>query len=723
MKKVYSPINYGTRASMSKRSNTPGGRYNPNSHSGINGGGYRRPNYYNRRPSDNQQRRGNPGYRTPPPGPGHRSRRNMTPGGGGRPRPAPYTRAYTPSQIRPQPVYTRGAIGHTAAGGEFRNIGSEMTPKPPLPAQINTKLSPSVVQGPAQMILPEDIPLSFSNETGFNVFDNPCWQAVNQTNSNQSSHLLNNKKRTEYKFKNRNAHGRYTASNLPKNKFTFGQNQQALTNPYPEWSQKEDTNLDANQTTPSQIDILQKCLEINITHGFDPIKALNSRQTPPLLINIKEVNFDHIGTQLEFKVDLVCVIDVSGSMPGQKLENVKDTMKRMLRFLKLGHRLAIILFSDQAQTYMNFKLVNNTNIGRIIGSIEAISSTKGTNIAAGVHEAQKLLGKRRDDSNPGFVLLLSDGRHNEGPINVDMLYRDDLMRTKCQYTLTSFGYGEDHSAQLMQDMAEEKGGDYHFINEIEKVEGYFSESWAKVTRILGQNMRVSVMVKAKSQIGTVKFLRVYGPCWNAMNHDYETNLEIGSFYPGFDKNFLCLLNITQIFYERPQNYPRDAQPLVIEVEIGEVELLIDTPDRHPTTLAFRKPMMLKVLPANSTRPVSMSQQVDEHLMKEWGAEALQEAEKYIEREQYKKAILVLDAFEGELASRNFKGKKLFACLKKQVEERRRVADGKNQGVNNTYQNLDYTKKGKGRYVKEEVVPFWGNGVPQNTQMAGMRSKY
>lgn len=43
-------------------------------------------------------------------------------------------------------------------------------------------------------------------------------------------------------------------------------------------------------------------------------------------------------------VDLICVIDVSGSMMGEKIELVRSTMKYLLEALTPADRLSIITF-------------------------------------------------------------------------------------------------------------------------------------------------------------------------------------------------------------------------------------------------------------------------------------------------------------------------------------------------------------------------------------------
>lgn len=57
-------------------------------------------------------------------------------------------------------------------------------------------------------------------------------------------------------------------------------------------------------------------------------------------------------------VDLICVIDNSGSMIGEKIALVKETMKFLLETLTPSDRLSIITFNSHSQRLCGLKVVN-----------------------------------------------------------------------------------------------------------------------------------------------------------------------------------------------------------------------------------------------------------------------------------------------------------------------------------------------------------------------------
>ncbi|WP_182914723.1 VWA domain-containing protein, partial [Paenibacillus thiaminolyticus] len=110
--------------------------------------------------------------------------------------------------------------------------------------------------------------------------------------------------------------------------------------------------------------------------------------------------------------DIVLVIDKSGSMtqePNQnRLPKAKDAAKKFVDNLLIEDsetRIAVVTFNKTSEKVSDFKgLDQKTQLKRDIDNIEA---TGGTNIQAGLREAQELL--KASHANNKVIVLLSDG--------------------------------------------------------------------------------------------------------------------------------------------------------------------------------------------------------------------------------------------------------------------------------------------------------------------------
>ena len=83
-------------------------------------------------------------------------------------------------------------------------------------------------------------------------------------------------------------------------------------------------------------------------------------------------------------VDLICVIDVSGSMCGEKIYQVRESLKILISLMEEKDRLCLILFDDEAENYFNLEFLTKKNKEILEEKINQIDSRGGTNILSGL---------------------------------------------------------------------------------------------------------------------------------------------------------------------------------------------------------------------------------------------------------------------------------------------------------------------------------------------------
>ena len=148
-------------------------------------------------------------------------------------------------------------------------------------------------------------------------------------------------------------------------------------------------------------------------------------------------------------VDLICVIDNSGSMSGEKIELVKDTMRFLLETLTPSDRLSIITFNSYATRVCELRCVTGENLIQFNTLINSIGAGGGTNIDSGLELALKTIRDRKRANEVTSVFLLSDGQDRSS----EAAFKERLKRGENQeigvFTIHSFGFGNDHDEELM----------------------------------------------------------------------------------------------------------------------------------------------------------------------------------------------------------------------------------------------------------------------------------
>lgn len=89
------------------------------------------------------------------------------------------------------------------------------------------------------------------------------------------------------------------------------------------------------------------------------------------------------------------MIDRSGSMAGEKIKMVKETLKTLINFLSSKDRLSVILFSSTAEVLFKLKKATEEKKTEMRVKIEKIYATGGTNISTSLKCAFNLLKERK----------------------------------------------------------------------------------------------------------------------------------------------------------------------------------------------------------------------------------------------------------------------------------------------------------------------------------------
>ncbi|TVU30457.1 hypothetical protein EJB05_22082, partial [Eragrostis curvula] len=110
-------------------------------------------------------------------------------------------------------------------------------------------------------------------------------------------------------------------------------------------------------------------------------------------------------------LDLVTVLDVSGSMSGSKLRLLKQAMGFVIDNLGSADRLSVVSFSDNARRVIRLARMSGDGKASAKRAVECLAACGGTNIGSGLRVASQVLADRRHRNAAAAVLDSGDGRH------------------------------------------------------------------------------------------------------------------------------------------------------------------------------------------------------------------------------------------------------------------------------------------------------------------------
>jgi Ca-activated chloride channel family protein len=185
--------------------------------------------------------------------------------------------------------------------------------------------------------------------------------------------------------------------------------------------------------------------------------------------------------------DLTFVIDVSGSMSGEKMEQARAAGKQFLRSLSTMDRFRLIDFSSDVRTFRdNFSTATRENIRAAERYLDELDAQGSTNISGALDEA---LSSQVQSGRLPIVLFLTDGHPTVGERNASVIAAD-VARRRGSRRLFTFGVGSDLNVSLIEQLALEGRGTASFVRPDESVERAVGIVASRLTSPLVTDVRI-----------------------------------------------------------------------------------------------------------------------------------------------------------------------------------------------------------------------------------------
>src|ERR1700741_3038127 len=185
--------------------------------------------------------------------------------------------------------------------------------------------------------------------------------------------------------------------------------------------------------------------------------------------------------------DVTFVIDGSGSMSGQKMEQARSAGKQLLRTLSPMDRFRLIDFSSDVRAFRDdFSMATNENIRAAERYLDDLDAQGSTNISGALDEA---MSARVQNGRLPIILFLTDGRPTVGERNPTAIAAS-VARQRGPRRLFTFGVGADLNVSLIEQLALEGRGTASFVRPEESVERAVGIVASRLTSPLVTDVRV-----------------------------------------------------------------------------------------------------------------------------------------------------------------------------------------------------------------------------------------
>ncbi|KAI3461417.1 hypothetical protein Pfo_018080 [Paulownia fortunei] len=252
-------------------------------------------------------------------------------------------------------------------------------------------------------------------------------------------------------------------------------------------------------------------------------------------------------------VDLVTVLDVSGSMAGTKLALLKQAMGFVIQNLGPSDRLAVVAFSSTARRLFPLRRMTDTGRHEALQAVNSLSSNGGTNIAEGLRKGAKVMTDCKWKNPVSSIILLSDGQDTytiKSPscVGSQSDYRSLLPEsmhhdsaTGLRIPVHAFGFGADHDAVSMHLISETSGGTFSFIEAESMIQDAFAQCIGGLLSIVIQDLKVEV----ECIDPMLRLISIKSGSYKTMlaSDKRKGSIEVGDLYAEEERDFLVTTDI------------------------------------------------------------------------------------------------------------------------------------------------------------------------------------
>lgn len=176
---------------------------------------------------------------------------------------------------------------------------------------------------------------------------------------------------------------------------------------------------------------------------------------------------------------VVFVLDKSGSMNGQKIEQARGALKFVLNNLRDGDTFNVVTYDDRVESFKpELQRYDDKSRAEALRFVDNIRAGGSTNMDAALASA---LAMMQDEKQPSYVLFLTDGLPTAGEQRELAIAENVKRQNKSRARVFSFGVGFDVNARLLDRLSAANAGISEYVLPDQNIEATVSRFYTKLT--------------------------------------------------------------------------------------------------------------------------------------------------------------------------------------------------------------------------------------------------
>jgi Ca-activated chloride channel family protein len=177
--------------------------------------------------------------------------------------------------------------------------------------------------------------------------------------------------------------------------------------------------------------------------------------------------------------DVLCIIDKSGSMSGEKIQQAKGALRFVLNQLKPADRFNLVIFSDAVDSvFKDMQPANGAPLAQAQARVDKLDADGGTDINSALKAGAAML---KPDGRPTYVIFMTDGLPTVGETDVSNILTAAKGSFHKDVKLFVFGVGYDVNTTLLDTLSVDHKGSATYVAPGEDIEQKVSEFYARIS--------------------------------------------------------------------------------------------------------------------------------------------------------------------------------------------------------------------------------------------------
>ncbi|MBD2606332.1 VWA domain-containing protein [Scytonema hofmannii FACHB-248] len=196
----------------------------------------------------------------------------------------------------------------------------------------------------------------------------------------------------------------------------------------------------------------------------------------------------------------IFVIDTSGSMSGDKLDDVKASIRELFQKMKEDDVIGIVIFNTQPKTLLKATRISQINIDKFSQIISGMTADGGTDINVALSFGIDEIKRYGSNNTLNHIYLFSDGNPNSGVTDWIKIRQNIDSKTRGNIRLSTFAFGSDANTKELDALAGLTGGKSTFVTNIDDIKLSLQDELNRREHLAALNVQIKLDIERDIEI-------------------------------------------------------------------------------------------------------------------------------------------------------------------------------------------------------------------------------